>query len=111
MRLLLEILVIGALIYLGWGKPLREWVPTAAKEAPRSEAPQPTVAGAPPSPPGAWMWDPNHHGTLDRPTPSPTIGPSVPQLRGTPTHSGAWMWDPNHHGTLDRPTPSPTGGP
>ena len=26
MRLLCEILVIGALIYLGWEKPLKEWI-------------------------------------------------------------------------------------
>jgi hypothetical protein len=92
MRLLIEILVVGALIYLGWERPFKQWA-DQARAAVRSEqaAPgsqegvsatatstpipllRPIIRATPPS--GAWMWDPKHRGTLDRPAPSPTIRP------------------------------------
>jgi len=88
MRLLFEILVIGALIYLGWDTPLKQRVdrlraggtskppttaPASQKTAPAATAPTPTpvpflkpiIRATPPT--GAWMWDSKHRSTLDRP--------------------------------------------
>jgi len=83
-RLLLEILIIGALIYVGWEIPFRDRLPTsvsgvAKSRSPAAAAPQPINTGAAPrqpfvraasTPSGAWMWDPNRRSALDRPTPS-----------------------------------------
>ena len=88
MRLLFEILIIGAVIYLAWDMPLKQRVDqlrgavtskppaTASREAgatPVPQTPPPTPAPflrpikrATP-PPGAWMWDSKHRSTLDRP--------------------------------------------
>jgi hypothetical protein len=92
-RLLIEVLIIGALIYLGWEQPFKgrlEQVQTAVRAAaskikptaipqktpvpvaPRTTPtaiPQPrAIIGAPTAtPPGAWMWDEKHHSPLDRP--------------------------------------------
>ncbi len=87
MRFLFEIAIVVALIYYGWEKPFKDWVPgskpaaTAQPVAARkpatvsaSAARSPIVARAVPVPAataaaksGSWMWGPNHHGTLDRP--------------------------------------------
>ena len=88
MRLLVEIVIIGGLIYLGWEKPFKEWrnqvraVVTSNQEgashetvtapAAQNPIPQPGPIITSPSQHGTWMWDPSHHGTLDRPSPSPT---------------------------------------
>ena len=87
MRLLVEILVVGALIYLGWEKPFKDWTDDA-----RSRLTGKRAEVAPPRP---------------APTPPPRVVPGIQGL-STPTARGAWMWDPNHRGTLDRPSPSPT---
>jgi len=73
MRLLFEILIIGALIYLMWDVPLKQRVDKlrAAVTSKQTTAPPMPI----PTPHGAWLWDPNHHGTLDRPSPSPTGRP------------------------------------
>jgi len=89
-RLLVEIFVIGALIYLGWEKPFKEWV-----DQMRGTSTVKQTAVAP-------------QGIVAPPTSTPAL---IPVVRATPTPSGAWMWDPNHRGALDRPTPSPTGRP
>jgi hypothetical protein len=85
MRLLGEIIVIGALIYIGWAAPFRDYLPatisgvaksTTTQTAPPSQA-RPiarassasTAATSTSIPSGAWMWDPNRHSALDRPTP------------------------------------------
>jgi len=91
MRLLIEIVIIGGLIYLGWEKPFKEWrnqvrAAVTSKQAPSSQEtltapavqtpvrqPRPIISATPQH--GAWMWDPNHHGTLDRPSASPTVQP------------------------------------
>jgi hypothetical protein len=57
MRLLCEILVIGALIYLGWEKPLKEWI---------GQIPGASVF-ATSKPSGSRMGNPNHKTMLDRP--------------------------------------------
>jgi hypothetical protein len=87
MRLLIEIFVVAALIYLGWERPFKDWTDDARSkltgkraEVARPKPPPPRVVPgiqglSAPTPRGAWMWDRNHHGTLDRPTPSPTIPP------------------------------------
>jgi len=89
MRLLIEILVVGALIYFGWERPFKQWADqaraalTSKQAAPGSQEATSTPTSIPllrpiiraTPPPGAWMWDSKHHGTLDRPSPSPTIRP------------------------------------
>jgi hypothetical protein len=82
MRLLLEAFVVAALIYLGWATPLRDYLPasiTGVAKSPPAQTAAPVAAPQQPrllpiarstsTPSGAWMWDPNHHSALDRPTP------------------------------------------
>jgi hypothetical protein len=83
MRLLLEILIIGALIYVGWEIPFRDRLPASISGVAKSK---PTVT-APSQPINA------------------SAAPHQPFARSTPTPSGAWMWDPNQKSALDRPTP------
>jgi hypothetical protein len=59
-RLLIEVLVLGALIYLCWEKPFRDYTPWTKPRA----AHGPTTS----APSGAWMWDPNRKTPLDRPS-------------------------------------------
>lgn len=80
MRLLGEIIVIGALIYIGWEIPFRDRLPATFSGVANSKpnaavTSQPINARAAPhstsTPSGAWMWDPNRKTALDRPTPKP----------------------------------------
>jgi hypothetical protein len=106
MRLLIEIFVIGALIYIGWEKPFRDWLPnsqpavTATPNARAASHPQPrstSSATAASQPSGAWMNDPNRRTALD--TPHPLAGRPQP----TASAAGSWMFDPNHRSPLDPP--------
>ena len=81
MRLLCEIFIIGVLIYVGWEKPFREWLPGTGTAKPS------VVTAAP-----------------DAATPRPELRPLV---RAAATPSGDWMWDPAHRSTLDRPAYDP----
>ena len=71
MRLLLEIIVVGALIYLGWEKPFKQWTTEVSAKvgskqaAPASQETAPATATPTPipflrpiqratAPPGAW---------------------------------------------------------
>jgi len=81
MRLLCEIVVIGALVYLGWHTPFREWLPGATKAQPAVVATNPVPAA-----------------------PQPQLRPVV---RAATTPSGSWMWDPAHRSALDRPAYNP----
>jgi len=76
-RLLCEIFIVAALIYFGWEKPFRDWLPGTRKAEP------PVVTAAPAAP-----------------APRPQLRPLV---RATATPSGDWMWDPAHRAALDRP--------
>ena len=75
MRLLIEIVIIGGLIYFGWEKPFKEWrnqvrATVTSKQETASQGSITTPAVPPPTPipqHGAWMWDPNHRSALDRP--------------------------------------------
>ncbi|PYJ24067.1 MAG: hypothetical protein DME99_00760 [Verrucomicrobia bacterium] len=90
MRLLVEIFIIGGLIYLGWEQPFKEQLDqvrakvtakqaqVAPQELTRRPAPAPRIAPDmihdPSVPRGAWRLDPNHRSTLDAPahgSPSP----------------------------------------
>jgi hypothetical protein len=77
MRLLLEAFVVAVLIYLGWATPLRNYLPAnisgvAKSSTAQTAAPQPRpIVKSTSTPSGAWMWDPNRHTALDRPTPKP----------------------------------------
>jgi len=79
-RLLCELFIIGALIYFGWEKPFRDWVPWTQTTKPAAGTAAPAAAVAA--------------------TPRPQLRPFV---RAAPTPSGDWMWDPAHRSTLDRP--------
>lgn len=94
MRLLVEIFLIGALIYLGWEIPFKDRLPNSVvRPAPRTTVAVPHVRVVPSTPGGQWMVDPNRQATLGTPTPS-----------GTHTSgSGSWMFDPNHRSALDPP--------
>jgi hypothetical protein len=90
MRILAEIFVLGALIYLGWEQPFKVWVDDTRRMlggkqttevAPQQEqqvvpmtptprpAPRivPGIIRQPTPPPSAWRLDPNHRSVLDRP--------------------------------------------
>jgi hypothetical protein len=82
MRLLGEIIIIGALIYIGWEIPFRDRFPATISG----------VAKSTPVPTGAAQSQPR----------------AQPIARSTSTPSGTWMWDPNRHSALDRPTEKPS---
>jgi hypothetical protein len=96
-RLVLEIILVSAVIYLGWDKAFRDWLPNS--EPSSSVVAKPAGAGPrpfnPPQP--AWMNDPNHRSVLD--TPRPGLAHSAE----SPGKPGSWLFDPNHHATLDPP--------
>ena len=90
MRLLLEILVVGALIYFGWDTPFRAQVDqvrakvtgkqtqVAPQELTPTPAPGPLIVPGivrePTAPHGTWRLDPKHRSPLDPPvhdSPSP----------------------------------------
>ncbi|SRR6266849_1361756 len=89
MRLLVEIFIVGALIYFGWEKPFKVWVDEGRERLPikRAVVTPETIVPAPAAP---------------TPTPAPRIVPGIQGL-STPSPRGAWMWDPNHRSVLDRP--------
>jgi hypothetical protein len=84
MRLFLEICLVTALIYVGWEKPFREWLPAKVTGVSKSAA----ASAAPAA------------------TPTVRIRPYVPPTTATP--SGSWMWDPKRKGPLDPPSHKPT---
>jgi hypothetical protein len=98
MRGLIELLIVAGIIYLGWSTPFKQRIDQvraavhAAGQAVSKQAATPsaeiaaTPEAATPVPQyrpmiqatpqhGAWMWDPNHHAPLDRPTSTPTVHP------------------------------------
>jgi hypothetical protein len=94
-RLLIEILIIGGLIYLGWEQPFKgrlEQVQAAVRAAAASKLKPTAIPQEPASAPAT----------------AATAGP-IPQPRAmitapTPTPRGAWMWDQKErHSALDRP--------
>jgi hypothetical protein len=105
MRLLVEIFIIGALIYLGWETPFRDRLPAsmlgATKTQSATQPPRPFVRPKP-TPSGAWMRDPNHQTVLDTPRPQSGFNAGA-HPRPTASVSGSWMWDSNHHSPLDAP--------
>jgi hypothetical protein len=116
MRLMVEMLIIGGLIYLGWDKPFIQWATELRAKVPTKQtaaAAQETEA-APATPvPGRWLWNPDP-GVLDRPAHS-AVG-SAPSQVTPPTPAsaigsqpGAWRSDPNHRSVLDRPAYDQTG--
>jgi len=77
MRLLGEIIIIGALLYIGWEIPFRDRFPVSVSGVGKSKTDSAASAQAQPrpfarstsTPSAAWMWDPNRHTVLDRPNP------------------------------------------
>ena len=99
MRLLVEILIIGGLIYLGWEQPLKQRADEVkeairaaghALEHPQSSETQRTVPPATAAPAAT-------------PIPTPIPQARVTITAPTPTPRGAWMWDEKHRSVLDRP--------
>jgi hypothetical protein len=116
MRLLCEIFVIGALLYLGWQTPFREWLPGATKAhatvvgtaAPATNtAPQPQLrplARAAATPSGSWMWDPAHRSALDRPAYNPNQASQTFQDEGRARY---WIDGNGVRHNYDSSAPSP----
>lgn len=96
-RLGVEVLLIGALIYLGWNKPYQEWAQQITGRSwnntteQRPGIRQPVVSA---TPSGAWMRDPNHRTILDTPAPVTT---------GHAERQGSSVLDANHRTALDAP--------
>ena len=92
-RLLVEILVIGGLIYLGWEQPFKERVDQVRARVTGKQVQAAPQEVGPMTP---------------MPTRAPRIVPGI--VRGpTPSH-GAWRLDPTHRSPLDPPvreSPSP----
>jgi type II secretory pathway component PulM len=89
MRLLVEILVVGALIYLGWEQPFKERVEQVrARVTGKHTQVAPQEVATP------------------TPKPAPRIVPGIIR-EPTPQH-GAWRLDPSHRSPLDPPQKSPT---
>jgi hypothetical protein len=106
---LIEVFVIGALIYVGWEKPFRDWLPAnisgVAKATPTPAVQLQPFARSTSTPSGAWVTDPNRHSPLD----TPGAPANYPQR--SPTGGGSWMWDPKHHSALDPPSHKSTPRP
>ena len=98
MRGLVELLIVAGLIYLSWDTPIKQRIDqvSAAVHAvgqsvsKQTATPSPETAATPQAPTpvpqyrpviqatpqhGSWMWDPNHHAPLDRPTSTPAVRP------------------------------------
>lgn len=92
MRLLIEVLIIGGLISLGWEQPLKGrlgQVETAVRAAASTLKPTAIPQEAP---------------VQVAPTaPTPVPQPKVIFVTPTAPPRGAWMWDEKHHSPLDRP--------
>jgi hypothetical protein len=90
MRFILELIVIAAIVALAWEKPMKERLPWT------KTPPQEVRATPKPTPPGAWMWDPDRRTALDTQAPNPTFSPY------------SWRLDPNYRSPLDPPHRSAT---
>jgi len=89
MRLALGILIVSALIYLGWDKSFHDWL---LGSEPAADITAPVVRATPPPSQPAWMHDPNHRTALDTPAPANAHAGA---------NGGGWMFDPNHRSPLD----------
>ena len=97
MRGWVVLLIVAGLIYLGWNTSFKQRIDqvsaamhAAGQAASKEATPFPEQAATPEVPTpvpqyrpiiqatpqhGAWMWDPNHHAPLDRPTSTPSVRP------------------------------------
>ena len=94
MRFLIEVLIIGGLIYLGWEQPFKgrlQQVETAVRGAAASKIKPTAIPQEPAAAPAATV------------TPTPIQQPRAVIAAPAPTPRGAWMWDEKHHSPLDRP--------
>ena len=73
MRLLCELVIVGVLIYIGWEKPFRQWLPNSQPRRHQLRPSQPPRDPPLPTQP-AWMHDPNHRTPLDTPHPAAAPG-------------------------------------
>jgi hypothetical protein len=92
MRLLIEVFIVSALIYLGWEKPFRDWLPSHGSG----------VTKATPAP--AVQLQPFARSTS---TPATALAP-VATPQSAASRSGSWMFDPNRRSPLDAPRKSAT---
>jgi hypothetical protein len=93
-RFLIEVLIIGGLISLGWEQPFKgrlEQVQAAVRAAAASKLKPTVIPQETPVP------------VAPTATPIPIAQPRAVIAAPTPTARGAWMWDEKHHSPLDRP--------
>jgi hypothetical protein len=101
MRLLCEIAIFSALIYLAWDKPFHDWLPNS--NPPVAVATPPLVQPTPtPMPSPAGTNDAARRTLLDRTTPTPLPAKLSPTPKPT-----SWLFDPGHRSPLDPPKASP----
>jgi hypothetical protein len=131
-RLFCELFLVAVLIWLGWTKSFHDRIdqirgvePTPAPATAQAPARQTTAAAAtttaprqpfipryaparPSTPSGAWMWDPAHRNTLDRP--SYKAGDTSAQQAAQQSGQNYWIDGQGvRHST--NATPPPTGSP
>ena len=92
MRLLVEILVLGALIYLAWDVPLKQRVDQVQAAVRAAAAPKQPAASSEERTPAPVA-----------PTPTPAPIPVPRPMITAPPLRGAWMWDAKRQTALDRP--------
>jgi hypothetical protein len=129
-RLFCELFLVAVLIWLGWTKSFHDRIdqirgvePTPAPQqaqvrqtttaattaaAPRQPFLPASRARPPSTPSGAWMWDPAHRNTLDRP--SYKTGDASAQQAAQQSGQNYWIDGQGvRHST--NATPPPTGSP
>ena len=76
MRVVVELIIVAAIIALGWEQPLKERVPwfgdKTTKNVGHARAPALAPRPLPTATVGSWMWDPNHKSPLDPARKGPT---------------------------------------
>ena len=135
MRLFCELFLVAVLIWLGWTQSFHDRIDvmrgvqpttttqqaqvrqTTTADATTTTAPAPRqpfiprYAPARPAstPSGAWMWDPAHRGTLDRP--SYKAGDTSAQQAAQQSSQNYWIDGQGVRHSVNATPPPPTGSP
>ena len=99
MRLLVEIFVIGALLYIGWEKPFRAWVPESMGGPHPTQ--QSSVRATAPAPYQPFVSSTVAAGVS--PARTTAVATNQPPAHPSVTVAGGWMFDSSHRSALDAP--------